>query len=72
MIETSELVDRVGRAIYREMYRPHEEITDSNLDAIFSATIHDGDCTNVAYTCLLCEGELGRRMARAAIEAMSR
>lgn len=61
-----ETIEAMARELYREGYRPHEELSDLNIEATFSATEHDGDCTKKCYTCLLCEAEPARRQALAA------
>lgn len=63
----SEIVDQAAKALM---------LADDggNADAIFAKVsanpIHDGDCTNRSYTCLLCQVEEYQAKARAVLEAI--
>lgn len=37
---------------------------------IFAATVHKGDCTKDCHTCLVCEAEHYRALARAALDGL--
>jgi hypothetical protein len=59
-------VEAAARAVYRIQ---NSEMAEGWFAKVFAATEHEGDCTNQPHTCLLCEIEVARRDARAALEA---
>ena len=63
---TSDITERIARAIALADLENQSEV-----DAYFSATVHNGDCTNQIHSCFVCLAAMYKTQARAVLQSLA-